>query len=908
MHAILLLLLLAVTAESWAQEAGVLRCSLHGPDTIRFVDDHYLPSSFVLDITVRNTGTQDLTQIRVFILSSQRFTLLSPASVTIDSLRAGESIDLTGDASFQLQPIAADRDETDTVRVFVSKGTEIASCLLPVHIERERRPRLELTCLTPDALRFDELLNDYVPNPFPVTTILRNTGDGPASDCRIDFTGPARISPADGFTSIAVGRLDAGREFEYLWWMQPRRRDTGGNDTVRFDAHGRGGIGGRIVTTTCSNTLFIPAVRAAEYTCTLEIDAVRYDGSGKQYAPDPFMVRARVTNIGQGIAEGLRMHTVLEDGLFFAPGQSAIDTIAGTLLPGQSLGPFVKSVRPLWSHGGDTLRITVMFIDRFGNTAACEGRMWIPPAESPSLTVDCASELDTLVLDPRTGSYLQSQFTLHARIANTGEDPVFNVALHAFPDPDGVLIIDPRDRERRISSALSPADGMRAASWTVRSTPSTIDRVVRLHVLGVGQLADGQYVPLVHCDIPVFVPHVGEPQLHCDLSTSVTDAGGDMIVDFDTVRADYEGEPSNFGAYTVFTIAARVTNTGTAVASNVSASLMLPARLVLEEGEMITKTTTPAEIPIGGEGYVSWTVHARHADTDTTVTVEMVVSERQTAPVQCAMDLGIAEALHVVSVTIPRDLTGVSGGVFNVPVIIGPSEGVEPGAYQLLVRFDPSVLRFRGATGEGTLTAYNWRHLDARVLDERPFGTPSVLVISDSTLFTPTPRNEPAPLVRLQFDVIDRGGAPHEADYIVRTALEFIRYPSMMADGTVITPYIRPHATATGRKLTPLFRDGEAILSGGCVFPLNASARLYPGRPNPFNPITDIPFHLSEASPYRLVLLDGHGRVLRVIVEGIADAGEHHVRLHADDLPSGVYFCRLEIAGIHRVQRLVLVK
>lgn len=904
----MLLLVLAVTTESRAQEAEVLSCSLRGPDTIHFVDDQYQPSSFSLDITVRNFGTQDLTQVRVFMLSSQRFTLLSPSSVTIDTLRAGESIELTGDTSFRLQPIAADRDETDTLRVFISTGTQSAGCILPVSIERERRPRLELTCSAPDALRFDEILNDYVPNPFPITTLLRNTGDGPASACRIDFTGPARITPEDGFTSITVGRLEPGQEFEYVWWMQPRRRDTGDTDTVRFDAHGSGGLGGRIVTTACSRPLFIPAARAAEYTCSLEIDAVRYDSSGKQYAPDPFMVRARVTNVGQGIAEGMRMYTMLEDGLVFAPGQAAVDTIAATLLPGQSLGPFVKSVRPLWSQDGDTLRITVMFVDRFGNSALCDGRIWIPPADAPALSVHCASELDTLVLDPLTGGYVQSRFMLHAQVENTGDDPIYNVTLFAFPDPDEVLDIDPRDRERQITSALSRDDGARATSWTVRSTPSTKDRVVRLRVLGIGRTGTGQYLPLIHCDIPVFIPHVGQPRLQCALSTSVTDAGGDMTIDFDTARANYEGTSSAFGEYSVFTISARVTNTGTAVASNVSASLILPPDLLLEEGEVITRTTTPRDIPIGGEGTVSWVVHPRHRDADTVVTVEVLVNERQTDPAQCVLPLRIAEALHVVTVSIPKDLTGVSGGILDVPVMLGPSEGREPGAYQLLLRFDPTMLRFLGATGEGTLTAYNWRHLHAQVHDERPYGTPSVLIVSDSTLFTPNPRSGPVLLVRLQFTVLEREGPPSDADYIVRTALEFIRYPSMMADGRVFAPSIRPHDATTGAKLAPVFRDGEAILSGNCVFPLSGSSRLYPVHPNPFNPIAEIPFHISESSSFRLVLLDGFGRELRVVAEGHAEPGDHRVRLDAHDLPSGVYFCRLETGGIHRIQRMVLVK
>ena len=284
------------------------------------------------------------------------------------------------------------------------------------------------------------------------------------------------------------------------------------------------------------------------------------------------------------------------------------------------------------------------------------------------------------------------------------------------------------------------------------------------------------------------------------------------------------------------------------------------------------------------------------------------MSASQSNPAKCGLQVGLSKALHVVNVSIPTDLTGVSGGTLDVPVSIGASPGMEPGAYQFLLRFDPSMLQFLEARAEGTITEYNWRHLNARVLSDRPAGTPGILLVADSTRFTPDARSESAKIVRLRCNVVDRGGLPAEPEYIVRSAMQFIRYPSMMADGSVHAPFVRPFDSTGGKRLTPVFHDGEAILSGECVLPLSASTRLFPNRPNPFNPVTLIPYYLAEATAYRLVLLDSFGRTIRILEEGERVAGQHHFQFDAGDLPSGTYFCRLETAGVRHLQRLLLVK
>ncbi|MBN2414718.1 DUF1566 domain-containing protein [bacterium] len=71
------------------------------------------------------------------------------------------------------------------------------------------------------------------------------------------------------------------------------------------------------------------------------------------------------------------------------------------------------------------------------------------------------------------------------------------------------------------------------------------------------------------------------------------------------------------------------------------------------------------------------------------------------------------------------------------------------------------------------------------------------------------------------------------------------------------------------------------------------TAELARNYPNPFNPLTTIPFTLSESGRARLSLYDIQGRIRRVILDEYLDAGGHRAVLSADGLSSGSYIYRL---------------
>lgn len=78
--------------------------------------------------------------------------------------------------------------------------------------------------------------------------------------------------------------------------------------------------------------------------------------------------------------------------------------------------------------------------------------------------------------------------------------------------------------------------------------------------------------------------------------------------------------------------------------------------------------------------------------------------------------------------------------------------------------------------------------------------------------------------------------------------------------------------------------------------------------PNPFNPSTTIAFRLAEPGPVRLTIHDLAGRKLACVKDQVLPAGEHRLPFHAEGIPAGLYFARLETTLGASTCKVVLVK
>jgi hypothetical protein len=78
--------------------------------------------------------------------------------------------------------------------------------------------------------------------------------------------------------------------------------------------------------------------------------------------------------------------------------------------------------------------------------------------------------------------------------------------------------------------------------------------------------------------------------------------------------------------------------------------------------------------------------------------------------------------------------------------------------------------------------------------------------------------------------------------------------------------------------------------------------------PNPFNPETAIRFALPAPAQVRLGVYALTGELIEMLVDGHLEAGNHEVRFAASGVASGVYLCRMEVAGKRFVRKLVLLR
>ena len=78
--------------------------------------------------------------------------------------------------------------------------------------------------------------------------------------------------------------------------------------------------------------------------------------------------------------------------------------------------------------------------------------------------------------------------------------------------------------------------------------------------------------------------------------------------------------------------------------------------------------------------------------------------------------------------------------------------------------------------------------------------------------------------------------------------------------------------------------------------------------PNPFNPSTTIAYSVPKDSRITLRVFDLYGREVATLVSGAQHAGGYRVAFNASDLPSGLYFYRLEADGMQITRMMTLMK
>jgi hypothetical protein len=83
---------------------------------------------------------------------------------------------------------------------------------------------------------------------------------------------------------------------------------------------------------------------------------------------------------------------------------------------------------------------------------------------------------------------------------------------------------------------------------------------------------------------------------------------------------------------------------------------------------------------------------------------------------------------------------------------------------------------------------------------------------------------------------------------------------------------------------------------------------LYQNYPNPFNPSTKIKFDIIKNGAVRLTVYDIAGRIIVTLVNDELKSGKYEYTMTSVNIPSGVYFYRLETECYTMTRRMILIK
>ena len=84
--------------------------------------------------------------------------------------------------------------------------------------------------------------------------------------------------------------------------------------------------------------------------------------------------------------------------------------------------------------------------------------------------------------------------------------------------------------------------------------------------------------------------------------------------------------------------------------------------------------------------------------------------------------------------------------------------------------------------------------------------------------------------------------------------------------------------------------------------------QLYQNYPNPFNPVTKIKYGLPKSGYVKLTVYDELGKQVVILQDGYQQANTYEAAFDATNLPSGVYYYKLEADGFSDSKKMVIVK
>ena len=609
------------------------------------------------------------------------------------------------------------------------------------------------------------------------------------------------------------------------------------------------------------------------------------------YSPDPFDYNARITNTGTAVGKDVKARVMLPPSLQLAAGEIAEKSLGD--IPVGSFVDVTWKLRAVFRFVRDTVTVCTVAYDQFNNRGICCDSVIVDSIRSAKFNVACSAP-DTIHADLQQGVYINSPFDVTFTVCNVGSDyadslkatiVIGSTELQLIPGQVSIVYkyqADPTgDHTLQVDSCF-------VFRWTLEALPRAVSGSI--YITFRAEAPNGRPV---ESTCSVYVPKIDSPNLFVWCETQPADS-----LHFNPATGGYL---PNRIVYRVFAI-----NEGGGVAQNVKATLALPPGVQLQDdGFGLSKLMTPANIGPTDTAVAEWiTIPIERTDVGSDAQfISEIVAENITERYTCSRTVFIPALPRTAALAIPRSNVGYTNQTILVPVYIDDPVGKDIKDFVLEVRYNvdsvgirlsSDVVQFEKVVLVNSL-ASTWS-----LVSEGRNASNDLLnlhITSTVPLSYPSAGTAIPPLLWLEFRAVF-GGRPDD----LKIAISNLLWPVPLE--------VPQKILINNGSIFPLLTDGKVYVSGDCLRPLSASSDyvINPNRPNPFNPSTTIDYQLPVDDHVRIVVTDALGRQIAVLVDEFMTAGTHSVLFNARDLPSGMYFYRMETPHFNRVMKMTLTK
>jgi hypothetical protein len=277
----------------------------------------------------------------------------------------------------------------------------------------------------------------------------------------------------------------------------------------------------------------------------------------------------------------------------------------------------------------------------------------------------------------------------------------------------------------------------------------------------------------------------------------------------------------------------------------------------------------------------------------------------------CQYEFEIEAAPKDVTISIPNNLVGQYGDKIAVPIEVTETVSSDVGSYRINVVYNPAILQFISATNENTQTQYGWNGPGTTEFEIGP--NEKLIRVEDFTTGSPLASKTKGVLVYLLFEGVYGGDEQTKLGY-GQSDLRLGEKDSWITDfsyeGKQYLTSMNSDFDYEAGDVQLQQVDGQAVVSGDCIVPLNSSLKfqLAQNQPNPFNPTTVIEYTVGFDTHVKLEVFDAVGRHVKTLVDQHQKAGEYRQMFDATNLPSGTYYYKLETPRFTDMKRMVLTR